>query len=95
MTAQHGPSGLAGYITMQCLAGLPDCVDEGCVCRCHDFPSIGEPVCGETNTVLGLRCDRRPHAPGTAHIQEDSNGLCVWGFEIKPLPDLPKEEGHA
>ncbi|MEU8264451.1 hypothetical protein AB0C02_27995 [Micromonospora sp. NPDC048999] len=78
MTAQHGSSGLAGYITMLCLAGLPDCVDEGCVCRCHDFAGHGEPVCGATNTVVGLTCNRRPHPPGTAHYQLDGSSVRAW-----------------
>lgn len=35
MTPPHGPSGLDGYVTMQCLAGLPGCDDLACVCACH------------------------------------------------------------
>ncbi|MEW2442807.1 hypothetical protein [Micromonospora marina] len=40
MSAPHGPSGLAGYVTMQCLASLGGCDDLACVCACHsDTPS--------------------------------------------------------
>ncbi|MEU6387684.1 hypothetical protein ABZ847_29475 [Streptomyces bauhiniae] len=78
MTA-HGPSGLTGYVTMQCLTGLPGCDEPlDCACACHDLTEPGQPVCGATNTVQGLTCRRRPHPPGTAHYQDDGDGVRAW-----------------
>ncbi|WP_165521818.1 hypothetical protein [Micromonospora zingiberis] len=34
--------------------------------------------CGATNPTLGLRCDREPHPPGTAHYQDNGNGVRAW-----------------
>ncbi|MEU4590021.1 hypothetical protein [Micromonospora aurantiaca (nom. illeg.)] len=81
MSTSHGSSGLAGPVTMQCLTGLPGCVDVDCVCRCHDYASPGEPVCGAVNSTIGLTCNRRPHPPGTAHAQLDDNHVHAWPGE--------------
>ncbi|WP_329013157.1 hypothetical protein OG271_03895 [Micromonospora rifamycinica] len=36
------------------------------------------PICGAANTVLRLTCNREPHPPGTAHYQDDGNGIRAW-----------------
>lgn len=35
-------------------------------------------ACDATNPTLGLRCDREPHPPGTAHYQDDGAGVRAW-----------------
>lgn len=107
MTASHGPSGLPGHITMTCLVGLAGCVDTGCACRCHEFASDGEPVCGVTDEALGLSCNRRPHAPGTDHYRTDGDDVHAWpagwlcgAFQLSPPPGLmpyrcTEPQGHV
>lgn len=53
---------------------------------------VARPACGATNDVLGLTCDRPPHPPGTAHYQDDGNGVRAW---YEPSSDLPKEEDRG
>ncbi|AYF29284.1 hypothetical protein CSH63_17795 [Micromonospora tulbaghiae] len=80
-------------MTMTCLTGLPGCVDVDCVCRCHDYASPGEPVCGAVNSTLGLTCNLRPHPAGTAHQQIDGNGVRAWGFDLPGTPSAdPRED---
>ncbi|KXK63378.1 hypothetical protein AWW66_03430 [Micromonospora rosaria] len=99
MTGPHGSSGLTGHITMQCLTKLPGCDDPiGCACVCHDLSEAGQPVCVETNPVLGLRCDRRPHPPGTAHYRLDGDTVRAWQAYTPPLGCrvcTAEQRGHA
>jgi hypothetical protein len=76
---------------MQCLTGLPGCVDVDCVCRCHDYASPGEPVCGAVNEPLDVTCNRRPHPPGTGHARLDGNHVHAWPAE--PRCDEPAYRG--
>lgn len=54
-----------------------------------DPGGVARPVCGATNDVLGLTCDRPPHPAGTTHYQDDGNGVRAWP---DPSSDLPKGE---
>lgn len=41
--------------------------------------------CGDTNKVLGLRCNREP-GHGQVHTHDDGNTARSWGFAPEPCP---------
>lgn len=48
-----------------------------------DLPPVDRApaVCGAVNPTLGLRCNREPHLPGTAHYHDNRRHIRSWAPE--------------